>query len=255
MTARGGLLLLVLLAVTASIGIGAATPSTGFESASGLDTRANANASAPMGTNVSMFMAATAAQTSGSVDNGMWEAAFANTSNESEKQVLVERRAGELNATVTALREERQALLAGFRNGTIDRMTFKARMSTLVGELAALGDGIEAVSIRGEAVGVNVSRLEELRSQARELGGGEVSEIARTLAGRHGPPGQAGIFNGDGPGQAGEHGPADRSNRSTESNEPGASGDGNGSSDGSPPTDHGNGPSQGNATATPTESG
>ena len=134
-------------------------------------------------------------------------AAYANASNASEKRALVEQRVGLLGSKVEELAAEREA----YQNGAIDRATYRARLSALVGRLAAVGEAIEAADQRGQAVGVNATRLDELRSQARELSGAEVSRLARNLTDGPGGPGSAGLFD-EGHGQSGQGGgpPDDR---------------------------------------------
>ncbi|MFB6353076.1 MAG: hypothetical protein ABEJ92_03225, partial [Halobacteriales archaeon] len=258
MTSRRLVLALVLVTVVASIGVGAAAP--GGASGDPATPTAPTNATAGgMGTSISMFLAASVAQTSATVENGMWAAAFASADTNATKRALLEERFGDLNRTVAQLRAERQALRAAYRNGTIDRTTYRARMASLAGQLAALGESLETVRERGRAVGVNMTRLEALRSAASELAGGEVAAIARNLTGGRGPPGQAGLFDG-GPGRAGEPGapPANATNRSTDpgppdeaGGPPGTPGDGRGRdgppanrserpTDAGPPDDPGN---------------
>lgn len=246
MTARRLALVLVLVTVVASIGVGAAAPGGANGDPATPTTPANATAGG-LGTNISMFLAASVAQTSATVENGMWDAAFAHAETNATKRALLEERFGDLNATVAQLRAERQALRVAYRNGTINRTTYRARMASLAGRLAALGESLDTVGERGRALGVNTTRLETLRSAASELGGGEVAAIARNLTGGRGPPGHDGIFDGDGPGRAGDSGgpPANATNRS---NDPGPPDDAGGPpanrserpTDAGPPDDPGN---------------
>lgn len=222
MTPRGIALALVLVVVAASVGVGAATPSA--TDAGAVETTlaqpdGNVTADVPLGQSISSVMQAGSAQAAGAVENGMWAAAYANASNASEKRALVEARYGELNTTVAELESERAALEEQFRNGDIDRPTYRAKLSTIVGRLAALGEGIDEAGERGAAVGVDQSRLDELRTQARSLSGAEVSQLARNLSGGQGGPGASGIFEDGPPGQSGERGPPNASNRSSAGNE------------------------------------
>lgn len=212
MTAPRLAVAVVLLVIASTVGVGATTAATG--SAAATQETSNATQVAPMGANISMFMQANAAQAQGTVENGMWVAAYARTDNASERRALVERRVGSMNATLAELRAERRAIKDAYRNGTMDRVTYQARLSTVVGQLAALGEGIEETSERGRAVGVNRTRLDTLRTQARELGGGEVSRLARNLTEGRVPPGRAGVFGDGRPGPPTDRGPADAGNRS-----------------------------------------
>lgn len=241
MTAPRVVLALVLVVVAASVGVGATTPTP--------TPTPTAGEPANLGAAVSTFMAASAAQTGGSVENGMWVAAYANASDNATRRGLVESRVGALDGSIAELRAERRAVQTAYRNGTINRTTYQARLATIAGQLAALGESIEATDERGRAVGVNTSRLATLRTQARELGGGAVSAIARNLTGPRAPPGQSGVF-GDGPrGPPTDRGPgSDRPGGPPESDDEERTRQG-------PPTDRGGGPPSGNTTATPTDTG
>ncbi len=227
MTAPRLAVALALVVLAATVGVGAATPGATDASAA----RLAANDTAPLGESISAVMQASAAQAAGAVETGMWAAAYANASNASEKRALVQQRVGQLNGTLAELQAERAALREAYRNGSIDRAAYRAQLSALVGRLAAVGEAIEAADERGQAVGVNATRLDELRSQARELGGAEVSRLARNLTGGQGPPGPAGLFQ-EGPGGTGGGPPEDR---------------GNTTRGGGPPTEDG---AAGNATTT-----
>lgn len=222
MTPRRIALALVLVVLAASVGVGAASPGVAgaaADDAVATPTDANATTDVPLGHSISSVMQAGPAQAAGAVENGMWAAAYANASNASEKRALVEQRFGQLNATVGELRAERAALRQQFRNGEIDRSTYHARLSAVVGRLAALDEGIEEADERGAAVGVNRTRLDELRTRARSLSGPEVSRLARNLTGGHGRPDAPGIFDDGPPGRSGERGPPNASNRSTTGND------------------------------------
>lgn len=223
----------LLVVVASSIAVGAATPSQ-TATPDEVDEMAM-----PLGAQLSSVMQANAGQARGVVENGMWEAAFADASDESAQRALVDRRAAVLNGSMAELAAERRALREAYRNGSIDRAEYEIRMAAVVGQLAAVGDGIEETSERARAVGVNTTRLDALRSQARELGGAEVSRMARNLTGNGAPPGQSGVFGDERPGQSGQGGPPDGMGR----------GGSTGQSDGPGPPD---GPPRGQSTETPT---
>lgn len=266
MTPRRLALAMVIVVVAAAVGVGAATPAgtAGADAAETPTTPTGANASAaPLGEAISMVMQANAAQTEGAVENGMWAAAFATAPNASAKRALAERRVGRLNGTLGELRAERRALQAAFRNGSIDQTAYRVQLSAIVGRLAALGEGIEETSERGATVGVNGSRLDQLRSQARTLGGAEVGQLARNLTGGQGTPGKSTVFGDESPGGAGEQGAGQSGNASDRPTKPGAPGDAGNATGGAgnttggdggqgPPTDD-QGQDEGEATATPTE--
>lgn len=229
MTALRVPVLAVLLVVTTLVVAGAAVGVAAQETETPSE-----EASMPLGASISGFMQASAGQAGGAVENGMWEAAFENASEESAQRALVERRVGALDGTLAELRQQRTELRERFQAGEIGPTEYRAGLAAIVGRLAAVGDGIETTSDRADAVGVDATRLAELRSQARELGGQEVAEMARNLSGGT-PPGRAGVF-GDGP--------------------RGQGGDGKGSgTGGGPPADAGKAGDRGKPTPTPDGAG
>lgn len=202
-------LVVAIVVIASSVGIGTATSapsSVGLDPAQTTETPVD-EAVAPAGEHLSAVMQSNAAQAGATVENEMWTAAYANTSNESVQRDLVERRAGALNGSLAELQAERRALRAAFENGTIDRITYRAQLSSIVGRLAAFDKSVGDAHERGQAVGVNTTRLDELRSGASELGGPEVSRLARNLTGGPGPP----DFLGDDH-PAGERGPGGGAN-------------------------------------------
>jgi len=212
--ARGPLVIaIVLVAVTAPVGVGAVAPETTSQAAPTVPstpTEGNASAAPALGQAISAMMQASVAQTAVTVENGMWAAAYANASNASEKRALVHRRTAEVEGALEMLRAERRTLRAAYRNGTINRTTYLARLSTIVGRLAAISEGVEAAEQRGTSIGVNRSRLQELRSLVRSLSGPDVSRLVRNLIGGSGP-GTSGLFERSPPEGVAERGPGNES--------------------------------------------
>ncbi|MDZ7700746.1 MAG: hypothetical protein U5J98_01045 [Halobacteriales archaeon] len=79
---------LVIVVVAASVGVGAATP--GVTDASAVGTPAAATNTTPLGHSISSVMQSSTAQAAGAVENGMWAAAYANASNDTERRALVD---------------------------------------------------------------------------------------------------------------------------------------------------------------------
>lgn len=190
-------LVAALVVVASSVAVGAAAPT---------ETSTPDGAEPPLGAQLSAVMQANAGQAHGVVENGMWGAAFADASGDAAQRALVERRAASLNRSLAELQAERRTLREALRNGSITREEYRIRMAALVGQLAAVGDGIEETDDRARAVGVNTDELDVLRSQARELGGQEVSRIARNLTDNGAPPGRSGVFGAGPPGRSGGDG-------------------------------------------------
>lgn len=172
------------------------------------------------GASISAFMQSSAAETEGSVENGMWSAQF-NHSDTEQREQLVESRSAALERKVKRLESERVGLLNG-SDGEVSAQE-RAKAARLAARIESLNEAINDTQRAAEATGVNVTRLDELRTNASNLNGSEVSEIARGLAGTKktatetdglidipglggdGPPGQDkrnNSSNGDAPGKA-----------------------------------------------------
>lgn len=136
-----------------------------------------------MGGQVSSFMHASSGQASESVESGMWNAAFASASN---KSAVVDMRSNDIANRLTELREEKQLLVSAWRNDEISRAEYQARMSAIVGRMAALNRSIDETEQQARTSGANVTRVQILRKEASNMTGPEVSAIAKSLAG--GPP-------------------------------------------------------------------
>lgn len=138
------------------------------------------NESASLGASISGFMQTSAASAEGEVDNGVFRAEFANASNES-KRAMVTQRTATLEQRLERLRAQRNALLNGSDNLTVAERAKAARLATEIDELK---QAINTTDDAAAEAGVNATRLERLRTEANELDGPEVAELARGLAGQ-----------------------------------------------------------------------
>ena len=139
----------------------------------------------------------------------------------------------DLHERLDELDAERAELERARENGTLSRGEYRARLARLYAEERALqrlanrteetARGLPAETLREQ--GVNVTAIEHLRADARNLTGPEVAAVARNVAGRsvgrpagagpsdnrtREPPGEGGPGNGQGADPAGnETGPGD----------------------------------------------
>jgi hypothetical protein len=156
------------------------------------------------GAAISSFMQASAAETEGTVDTGMWVAEFAR-SNASEHRGIVTARGETLERRLDRLEEERTDLLnASDGNVTMEE---RARASRLTARIDALHDALNRTTAAAEESGVNATRLETLRTRTRGLSGPEVAALAHNLTDDRGPPEDAG--RPDDAGLSGDAGPPD----------------------------------------------
>jgi len=162
-----------------------------------VQTNDTTNENASLGASVSGFMQTSAASAEGEVDDGVFRASFANASNET-KRAMVTQRTAVLEQRLERLRAQRNALLNGSDTLTVAERAKAARLTTEIGELK---QAINTTDDAAAEVGVNATRLDRLRTEANELDGPQVAELARGLAGQgdRGPPADRGPPEDRGP--------------------------------------------------------
>lgn len=191
MSNRSGLVaLFVVLAVVVATVPAGALPALSAGASTAQEGGANAS-NASFGASVSGFMQANAADAEGDVEDGMFSAEFNNTGEERRAE-LVQKRAGNLEKRLESLREQRAELLN--ESDGEPSVATRAKAARLTARIDALEDAINTTNTAADRAGVDLTRLDELRRNASELGGPEVAELARGLAGveRGGPDGERG---------------------------------------------------------------
>jgi len=144
-----------------------------------------------LGTQVSSFAQASATDTRSSVDSGMWQTGL----NESNPAPDVQQRADQLEQRLEQLENRVDQLEENEQTPT-----YTARASGLRAEMANVQTAIEEVNETANQHGVNVTELNQLRSQAANMTGPEVAEQARAIIDTpRGPPAHAGPGNETGP--------------------------------------------------------
>jgi hypothetical protein len=137
---------------------------------------------ASFGATVSSFMQASSAEAEGEVDDGMFEASLSRAESLEERRTLLEERQERL--------EERKQRLANRRADFSTDGEPDVRSRAVATHVSAGASELEQSVNRTEhvarEVGVDTARLEQIRTEARNLSGTEVAELARGLAG---PPG------------------------------------------------------------------
>jgi hypothetical protein len=135
------------------------------------------------------------------VEDGLFEARF-ERSNASERARLVRQRAAQIDRRIAELREERADLLGG-KNVTVRERAEAARLAE---QSESLNDSISQTETVAQRANVSLNRtaLDELRTEARNLTGPEVAELARGLVDRdeeppRGPPDDRGADRDRGP--------------------------------------------------------
>jgi hypothetical protein len=172
-------------------------------------TGSNSTETVPLGSQISSFMSASAADAESDVESGMFRSKW-ERSDEGQRSRLVRQRVGVLSARIDELSAEREELLAAENLTSRER----ARAAWLAAQSAALEQSVDQMDEAADSANVSVDRsaLEELRQNARNLTGGEVADIATGLAdederGERGPPEDAGPPDDAGPSDGDERGP------------------------------------------------
>lgn len=262
-------LVVVLAVVTAGISAGAVA--------------SESTEQVPLGASVSSFMQASAADASASVDRGMHVAEL-NDSNASERARLIHQRIETLDGRLETLQSDRAAFTPK-ADGTVT-VAERARAAQLAVRANSLVDAINetAASAARAGIPVNQTKLDRLRTEARNMTGQEVAAVATGLVdidrpgkpgGPPGPPatpgnrkGGQGDSPGNGTGNQAANDATNRSSNASDSNassgrgngsdarpeDPGQSGDGYSGDSGGQGDDSGSGQSDdgsGNAAATP----
>lgn len=187
------------------------------------DESDEADEDVPFGANVSAFMQANAAEAEGEVSDGMFAAAIQRTDDPEERGAIVAERMDELDQRGERLTADRGAIAPG-NDTTVRDRAIAARVT--VGAVG-LERSIDQTGPVAEEVGVDTERLEELRTNVRELSGPEVAAIATDMARpsevdqdrrqvETGPDDDRGANDGEGQGangnQGADDGAADASN-------------------------------------------
>jgi hypothetical protein len=168
-----GLLFTVLLCGGLLAGVGSAQTT---------ETETNAS----FGAEVSSFMQASEAEAANELDDRMFEAALNRTTDPEERRTLLEERQQRLEERSRELQTRREAL-----DGASNVRGHAIATRIAVGSIG-LERSVNETERTATEVGMNTTRLEAIRSNARELRGQEVAELARGFAGppegRRGPP-------------------------------------------------------------------
>lgn len=193
------------------------------------------------------------------VENDVEQRAFGHrlqeAENDSERAAIIAEKLNETEKELAELREQRAALEEAYLNGEISEREYRVRTA----KIAATLSGIEGTANKSAAAaagipnrtlaanGVDAERIDQLRSNASELRGGEVAEIARNIAGPN-----AGGSPGERPSEAANRseagGPDERGNGS----DAGEGGQDSGETGSQGGTDTADGTSDGDGTTTET---
>ncbi|EMA46786.1 hypothetical protein [Halococcus saccharolyticus] len=159
MNANDAAVLLVSLLLCGTMGLSAG-------SQAGATTAAQPTTETELGEEVSVFMQQRTAAANGSVDSGMWIAAFERAENQSNKQTLVEQRITTLRGRLNQTDERLRTFTPTETNRSVRQ---SARWERLVADVAALRTAINDAKTAAASAGVNASGLDQLARRAANL--------------------------------------------------------------------------------------
>jgi hypothetical protein len=165
---------LVTVLVLASVAAGAATaaavgagsPDGAGSAAVAADNASENNTSASLGASISAFMQSNAEQADEAVDQGMWSAAF-NASDRGRQDDTAEAHVNRLQQRLDEITAERRELIEAYRNGSIGRLEFQARMSALDQRRRAVAQSVEATERVTARANVTPPGLDDLKVAVR----------------------------------------------------------------------------------------
>lgn len=155
----------------------------------------DSNATVAPGERMAGVVGVQEAELDGEIDSRSFGLAIARASSEEAKASLIAAKVNETQRELGELTQQREQLRAARQNGTISQGEYRARITELAArtenveraanETAQVSQGLPAAVL--ESKGVNVTALQSLRDQARNLSGGEVADIAQSIAGKQSP--------------------------------------------------------------------
>ncbi len=155
------------------------------------DAANETNATVAPGERLAGVVGTQEAELDGEIDSRSFGLAVARASSEEAKAALIAEKVNETQRELGNLTQQREQLRQARQNGTISQGEYRARIT----ELAARTENAEraandtANASQGlptdvlESKGVNATAIQTLRDEAKNLSGGEVAEIARSIAG------------------------------------------------------------------------
>ena len=183
-----GVVVAVLLAVPA---VGAAAAGGDVVAQTNGTNDTNASDAVSPGERLSGVVGVQGAELEGEVDKRAFGLKVARAASDDARAQVVNEQFGDLEQRLQNLGERKQALEQARANGSMSGGEYAARVSGLAAESRTVSDLANNTNETAgglptdvlEANGVNVSAIQQLKTNASELTGPEVAEIARSIAG------------------------------------------------------------------------
>ncbi len=191
------------------------------------ETAETENESVAPGARLAGVLGAQQEELEGEVENRAFGHAVAAARSNGSKARLVANNTERLQERLQRLEDQLETLNESFDNGSIPRGVYYAKVTRLSARIQATERLINQTADTARALppqarmahGVNVTQLDHLRSQVRNVSGPAVAAIARQMAGQqvghqmgpprgppNGTPGQGPPNGSHGPGQSGDQG-------------------------------------------------
>lgn len=189
---------------TAAAADGPATSGATAAASTGADNHSNdSNLSA--GQQLSAVVGVGEAEVEGDVEERSFGLRMGNASTDEERAAVVGEKTEDLREDLNEVRDRMDDLRQARENGSIGESEYRAKVTPLAARATALERQVDATAAASEGLpadlleenGVNASAIQELKTDAGNLSGGEVADIARGIGGpgtgspvSAGPPGE-----------------------------------------------------------------
>ncbi|WP_424007066.1 DUF7096 domain-containing protein [Haloferax denitrificans] len=161
------------------------------------DTAANDSAASSEtlpGQRLSAVIGVQGSETNGELERRTFEARFTKASSNASKAAVVATQVDTVRERLTELEQRRDRLEAQRENGTLSEGQYRARLTQTVADIERTRSMLNRTADAASTVpaedlsarGVETAELDRLRTNASELTGPEVAEIARGIAGNPG---------------------------------------------------------------------
>ncbi|RJX44219.1 hypothetical protein DM826_03860 [Halonotius aquaticus] len=171
--------------VTAAVGPAATAPQVAAN-----ETTTTENATAP-GAQLAGVVGVQQAEVDGDLDNRTFGLRVANADSDAERAAIIAERQNSTRAQLASQTDRLADLREARANGTISNAEYRARVATVAAQAADTERDADQLNRTArklpdavrERANINVSAIEQLRTNARTLGGPETAAIARSIGG------------------------------------------------------------------------
>jgi len=171
--------------VTAAVGPAATAPQLAAN-----ETTTTENATAP-GAQLAGVVGVQQAEVDGDLDNRTFGLRVANADSDAERAAIIAERQNNTRAQLASQTDRLAELREARANGTISNAEYRARVATVAAQAADTERDADQLNRTArklpdavrERANINVSAIEQLRTNARALGGPETAAIARSIGG------------------------------------------------------------------------